>query len=132
MTNKWWSYDLFIYTEDDIRVSPRTVASYLYETTKIKQLVGPSRATEFNVGIVRYEYNYPSNVIIDDRTRHATQNVTRVYWEHGRYVQKMFFFRYRFWVFSYLFILLLKTTAPHDQTDLIYSSFVPWHLQTRL
>ena len=77
-------YDLFIYTEDDIRVSPRTVASYLYETTKIKNLVGPTRATEFNVGIVRYEYNYPSNVIIDDKTRHATQNVTRVYWEHGR------------------------------------------------
>lgn len=78
-------YDLFIYTEDDIRVTPRAVAAYLYETAKVRQIVGPSRASDFNVGIVRYEYNYPSNVIIDDKTRHATQNVTRVYWEHGQY-----------------------------------------------
>ena len=28
------------------------------------------------------QINYPSNVIIDDKTRHATANVTRVYWEH--------------------------------------------------
>ena len=24
-------------------------------------------------------------MVIDDKTRHATQNVTRVYWEHGQY-----------------------------------------------
>ena len=31
---------------------------------------------------MRYEYNYPPDVVIDDKTRHATANVTRVYWEH--------------------------------------------------
>ena len=79
-------YDLFIYTEDDIRVRPTTVAAYLVETEKIKRAVEDSskyKFSDFNVGIVRYEYNYPANVIIDDNTRHATQNVTRVYWEHS-------------------------------------------------
>lgn len=78
-------YDLFIYTEDDIRVSPRTVAAYLDETNRIVTDLGRQRASDFNVGIVRYEYNFPSNVVIDDKTRHATQNVTRVYWEHGQF-----------------------------------------------
>jgi hypothetical protein len=77
-------YDLFIYTEDDIRVSPRTVAAYLSETYSLQNLL-KDRHVNFNVGIVRYEYNYPSNVLMDDKTRHATQNVTRVYWEHGQY-----------------------------------------------
>jgi len=76
-------YDLFIYTEDDIRVSPRTVAAYLTETERVKELVGPQEASNFNVGVVRYEYNFPPDVIINDKTRHATQNVTRVYWEHA-------------------------------------------------
>ena len=85
-------YDLFIYSEDDIRVRPTTVASYLWETQRIQQAMhaiqndnnkqSPS-AADYNVGIVRYEYNYPANVVIDDNTRHATQNVTRVYWEHS-------------------------------------------------
>jgi hypothetical protein len=79
------NYDLFIYTEDDIRVTPRTVGAYLTETKKIESIVGTQRSSDFNVGIVRYEYNWPNNVIIDDKTRHATQNVTRVYWEHGQY-----------------------------------------------
>jgi hypothetical protein len=77
-------YDLFIYTEDDIRVTPKTVGAYLSETSRVQNLVGLERSSDFNVGIVRYEYNWPTNVIIDDKTRHATQNVTRVYWEHGR------------------------------------------------
>jgi hypothetical protein len=77
-------YDLFIYTEDDIRVSPRTVAAYLSETYSLQKVL-KDRYVDFNVGIVRYEYNYPSNVVMDDKTRHATQNVTRVYWEHGQY-----------------------------------------------
>lgn len=87
-------YDLFIYSEDDIRTTPTTVAMYMTETLRIqtmllsvdgtntnkrneksKQLIHPS---DFNVGIVRYEYNFPANVIMDDNTRHATQNVTRV------------------------------------------------------
>jgi hypothetical protein len=85
-------YDLFIYTEDDIRIRPTTIATYLYETQQVKQLLlldinqqNQYKASDFNVGIVRYEYNYPANVIIDDNTRHATQNVTRVYWEHSNY-----------------------------------------------
>lgn len=78
-------YDLFIYTEDDIRMSPRTVAAYLDETQRVAQIVGKERASDFNVGIVRYEYNFPSNVVMDDKTRHATQNVTRVYWEHSMF-----------------------------------------------
>lgn len=77
------NYDLFIYTEDDIRVTPTTVAAYMDETERIQSIVGESQSASFNVGIVRYEYNFPSNVVIDDKTRHATQNVTRVYWEHS-------------------------------------------------
>jgi hypothetical protein len=83
-------YDLFIYTEDDIRITPGTVATYLYETRRVADLVtaytdnnSKSKPSDYNVGIVRYEYNYPANVVIDDKTRHATQNVTRVYWEHS-------------------------------------------------
>jgi hypothetical protein len=86
-------YELFIYTEDDIRTTPTTIATYLYETQQVEQLLLQSsqqqqqqyKPSDFNVGIVRYEYNYPANVIIDDNTRHATQNVTRVYWEHSGY-----------------------------------------------
>lgn len=79
-------YDLFIYTEDDIRVTPTTIATYLSETQLIETLLhghDKLKPSDFNVGIVRYEYNYPANVVIDDKTRHATQNVTRVYWEHS-------------------------------------------------
>jgi hypothetical protein len=76
-------YDLFIYTEDDIRVTPKTVGAYLSETNNVQSMVGIERSSDFNVGIVRYEYNFPNNVVMDDKTRHATQNVTRVYWEHG-------------------------------------------------
>mmetsp|Transcript_28629 Transcript_28629/g.78638 ORF Transcript_28629/g.78638 Transcript_28629/m.78638 type:complete len:495 (+) Transcript_28629:356-1840(+) len=84
-------YDLFVYSEDDIRVSPTVIASYVLETRNIERLLEQRqqqqqqqyKPSDFNVGIVRYEYDYPSNVIIDDKTRHATQNVTRVYWEHS-------------------------------------------------
>eukprot|EP00550_Attheya_septentrionalis_P008865 CAMPEP_0198297130 /NCGR_PEP_ID=MMETSP1449-20131203/35584_1 /TAXON_ID=420275 /ORGANISM="Attheya septentrionalis, Strain CCMP2084" /LENGTH=498 /DNA_ID=CAMNT_0043997969 /DNA_START=168 /DNA_END=1660 /DNA_ORIENTATION=- len=81
-------YDLFIYTEDDMRVSPKTISAYLYETERVQQLVSQQTsktkiiASDFNVGLVRYEYNYPLSTVIDDKTRHATENVTRVYWEH--------------------------------------------------
>ena len=75
-------YDVFIYTEDDIRISPTTVAAYLHETNRVESIVGSQHATDFNVGIVRYEYDFPENVVITDKTRHATENVTRVYWEH--------------------------------------------------
>jgi hypothetical protein len=76
-------YDLFIFSEDDIRVSVKTVALYLSETRRIAEVVGPQKAPDFNVGIARYEYNYPPDILIDDKTRRATQNVTRVYWEHS-------------------------------------------------
>jgi len=75
-------YDLFLYSEDDLRVTPKTVAAYIEHTKRVEQIVGKSPAEDFNVGVVRYEYNYPLNVVIDDSTRHATENVTRVYWEH--------------------------------------------------
>ena len=61
------NYDLFIYTEDDIRVTPRTVATYLRETERVKEIVGIKEAVRYNVGIVRYEYNFPSNVVMDDK-----------------------------------------------------------------
>lgn len=87
-------YDVFIYTEDDIRVTPGVVATYLVETNRVQRILQRQQQqqqdeaiyqpSDFNVGIVRYEYNYPANVIIDDKTRHATQNVTRVYWEHSQ------------------------------------------------
>jgi len=78
-------YDVFIYSEDDLRVTPKTVMAYIYETTRVQQLVGGDlkRASEFNVGIVRYEYNFPPDVVITDKTRHASLNTTRVYWEHS-------------------------------------------------
>ena len=88
-------YDVFVYTEDDIRVTPRTIATYLQETKRVEQLVTSYnqragntqqfKPSDFNVGIVRYEYNFPSNVVMDDSTRHATENVTRVYWEHSSF-----------------------------------------------
>jgi hypothetical protein len=83
-------YDLFIYTEDDIRVTPKTVGAYLDETKRIQSIVGKKKSSNYNVGIVRYEYNFPSNTIINDKTRHATRNVTRVYWEHSINVEKPF------------------------------------------
>jgi hypothetical protein len=76
-------YDIFVYTEDDIRVTPHTIGAYLYETERVKQIVGEDHASDYNVGIARYEYNYPPDIIIDDKTRGATANVTRVYWEHS-------------------------------------------------
>ena len=81
-------YDLFIYTEEDIQITPRTVATYLQETQRIRTILANNPSSkysffDFNVGIVRYEYNFPSNVVIDDKTRHSIQNVTRVYWEHS-------------------------------------------------
>ena len=75
-------YDLFIYSEDDMIVHPKLIVTYLEETNTVIDLVGLNKSQDFNVGIVRYEYNFPSNIVIDDNTRHATQNVTRVYWEH--------------------------------------------------
>ena len=74
-------YDLFIYSEDDMRVSPTALATYLWHTQSLQTKV--DQPSDYNIGVVRYEYNYPANVIIDDNTRHATQNVTRVYWEHS-------------------------------------------------
>ena len=68
--------------QDDILVKPTTVATYLKETARVEALVSKSPAEDYNIGIVRYEYNYPPDVIINDKTRHATENVTRVYWEH--------------------------------------------------
>lgn len=58
------------------------MAAYLHETNRVESLVGPQDATDFNVGIVRYEYDFPENVVMTDKTRHASVNVTRVYWEH--------------------------------------------------
>ncbi|CAB9513035.1 expressed unknown protein [Seminavis robusta] len=75
------NYDLFIYTEDDHRISPTTVATYWQETLALQALLNDDY-TLYNIGLVRYEYNFPS-AIINDKTRHATENVTRVYWEHS-------------------------------------------------
>lgn len=81
------TYDLFIYSEDDIRIRPTTVAAYLVETRRVERLLKDSssslaKPSDYNVGVVRYEYNFPPDVIINDKTRHATKDVERVYWEH--------------------------------------------------
>ena len=80
--NKINDYDLFIYTEEDIRITPRTVSTYLQESQRIREIMEQDASSysfsDFNVGIVRYEYNFPSNVVIDDKTRHAIQNVSSV------------------------------------------------------
>ena len=79
-------YDLFIYSEDDMRANAALVANYLIQTRKVKRLLGnnPKLASDYNVGVIRYEYNYPFDVIIDDNTRMLTRNATRVYWEHSQ------------------------------------------------
>ena len=46
-------YDLFIYTEDDIRVTPTTLASYWEETLRLKERLGAEDYVNYNVGIVR-------------------------------------------------------------------------------
>jgi hypothetical protein len=74
--------NLFTCLQDDIKVSPTTAYAYLQETKRVEEIVGKSPAEDYNVGIVRYEYNYPPDIVIDDKTRHATERVTRVYWEH--------------------------------------------------
>jgi len=59
------------HTQDDIRVTPKTILTYVEETRKIENIVGKNSAEDFNVGVVRYEYNYPPQVEIDDKTRHG-------------------------------------------------------------
>mmetsp|Transcript_7304 Transcript_7304/g.15160 ORF Transcript_7304/g.15160 Transcript_7304/m.15160 type:complete len:283 (+) Transcript_7304:870-1718(+) len=39
--------------------------------------------SDYNVGVVRFEYNYPPDTTIDDNTRHLVSKTTRVYWEHS-------------------------------------------------
>ena len=46
-------YDLFVYTEDDIRVSPTTVEAYWKETRLLREQLGEKEHTNYNVGIVR-------------------------------------------------------------------------------
>lgn len=86
------NYDLFIYSEDDILIPPTTIATYYEETCLLSNPSAvqihpdpkdPNHAvpSDFNIGVVRYEYQYPVD-IIDDSTRHVTQNVSRIYWEH--------------------------------------------------
>jgi hypothetical protein len=86
-------YDVFVYSEDDQRVTPRTVATYLQQTHYIQQHLllqhdqqhSQYKPSDFNVGVVRYEYNFPAKMVMEDRTRQVTQNVTRVYWEHSSF-----------------------------------------------
>eukprot|EP00587_Corethron_hystrix_P004390 CAMPEP_0113330430 /NCGR_PEP_ID=MMETSP0010_2-20120614/21628_1 /TAXON_ID=216773 ORGANISM="Corethron hystrix, Strain 308" /NCGR_SAMPLE_ID=MMETSP0010_2 /ASSEMBLY_ACC=CAM_ASM_000155 /LENGTH=403 /DNA_ID=CAMNT_0000192983 /DNA_START=45 /DNA_END=1256 /DNA_ORIENTATION=- /assembly_acc=CAM_ASM_000155 len=77
-------YDVMIYLEDDIRVSPSTIASYLMETQRVRELVGDEEFSDYNIGIVRYEYNFPPDTVIQDNTRHLVKKSTRVYWEHSK------------------------------------------------
>jgi hypothetical protein len=84
-------YHVFLYSEDDQRVTPRTVATYLQQTHHIQLHLQQHdqdkeyKPSDFNVGVVRYEHNFPSTMVVDDRTRKVTENVTRVYWEHSSF-----------------------------------------------
>ena len=42
-----------------MRINPQLVANYLRETENVAKLVGPEKAFDYNVGIMRYEYNFP-------------------------------------------------------------------------
>jgi len=53
------NFDLFIYSEDDMKANVQAVATYLEETERVKSLIGAGKASNYNVGIIRYEYNYP-------------------------------------------------------------------------
>eukprot|EP00559_Dactyliosolen_fragilissimus_P001853 CAMPEP_0184865606 /NCGR_PEP_ID=MMETSP0580-20130426/18614_1 /TAXON_ID=1118495 /ORGANISM="Dactyliosolen fragilissimus" /LENGTH=323 /DNA_ID=CAMNT_0027364881 /DNA_START=486 /DNA_END=1454 /DNA_ORIENTATION=+ len=78
------SYDFFVYLEDDIRVTPTTISTYVEETARIERILGKKEAENYNVGIVRYENNFPTEAEINDKNRMMMLNVTRVYWEHTR------------------------------------------------
>lgn len=52
------------YSQDDIKVSPTTAFAYLQETKQVEELTGKSPAEDYNVGIVRYEYNYPPGMFL--------------------------------------------------------------------
>uniref|UniRef100_A0A7S1B812 Uncharacterized protein n=1 Tax=Corethron hystrix TaxID=216773 RepID=A0A7S1B812_9STRA len=77
-------YDVMIYLEDDIRVTPSLIAAYLLETKRLRKLAGESDFSDYNIGIVRYEYNFPPDTTIDDNTRHLVKKATRVFWEHSK------------------------------------------------
>ena len=53
------NFDLFIYSEDDMKANVQAVATYLEETERVRSLIGAEKASNYNVGIIRYEYNYP-------------------------------------------------------------------------
>lgn len=48
-------YDLFIYSEDDHHIRPTHVIGYLYETAKLRRLVGPVAFPNYSIGFLRYE-----------------------------------------------------------------------------
>ena len=62
--DKLEEYDIFVYSEDDIRVRPTTIGAYMQETNRVIDLVGEQESNLYNVGIVRYEFNCPLGIII--------------------------------------------------------------------
>lgn len=51
------NFDLFIYSEDDHHIRPSHVIAYLYETAKLKKIVGLSSFPNYSIGFLRYEHN---------------------------------------------------------------------------
>ena len=71
-------YDVFVYTEDDILVRPKVIASYLEETERIQQLVGKNASQDYYVGVVRYEYPHKIAVL---SVSHSTSRTRRYVWD---------------------------------------------------
>lgn len=52
------NYDLFIYSEDDHLIRPTHVIGYLYETAKLRRLVGEPSFPNYSIGFLRYERDH--------------------------------------------------------------------------
>ena len=76
------TFDLFIYSEDDVLITVAAAASFLRATAELKAATSsPAEFLKHSVGFVRYEQNF--SVPVDDDTRHLVTDVQRVYWEHS-------------------------------------------------
>jgi len=51
-------YDLFVYSEDDHLIRPTHVIGYLYETARLRRIVGADAFPNYSIGFLRYERDH--------------------------------------------------------------------------
>ena len=76
-------YDLFLYTEDDIRIGLSQLVAFVSETQRLKDSCSRGKFADYSLGFVRYEHDLPYSGV-DDANRKKTSDSTRVYWEHNK------------------------------------------------